>query len=104
VGRLQAALPKAMYVDPAHWERERELLLNSWFAVGRADQLGLDRPHRLAVVDVLGESVLLTSDSAGTLHGAYNVCRHRGSQLVPVEPGEPVVPSDARSLRCPYHS
>ena len=104
MGRLQAALPKAMYVDPAHWERERELLLNSWFAVGRADQLGLDRPHRLAVVDVLGESVLLTSDSAGTLHGAYNVCRHRGSQLVPVEPGEPVVPSDARSLRCLYHS
>ncbi len=101
---LQAALPKAMYVDSGHWQRERELLLDSWFAVGRVDQLGLERPHRLAVVEVLGESVLLTSDSNGALHGAYNVCRHRGSQLVPVEPGESVAPSDARSLRCLYHS
>ena len=52
-----------------------------------------DRPRarpsrgRVAVVDVVGESVLVTSDDDGALHAAYNVCRHRGSQLFPVEPG-----------------
>ena len=30
-----------------------------WFCVGRLDDLGLDEPERVAVVDVLGESVLV---------------------------------------------
>jgi Rieske 2Fe-2S family protein len=103
--RLQPALPKQMYVDPAHWEIERErVLLDSWFCVGRQDMLGLDRPRRLAVVDVVGESVLVTTDENATLHAAYNVCRHRGSQLVPVQDDALPAPCDARSLRCPYHS
>ena len=29
----------------------------------------------------------VTSDADGALHAAYNVCRHRGSQLFPTEPG-----------------
>ena len=91
---LQAALPREMYVDQAAWARERErVLFTTWACVGRVDDLGLDAPGRLAVVDVVGESVVLTRDDDG-LHAAYNVCRHRGSQLVrrDREPGsEPVV-------------
>jgi Rieske 2Fe-2S family protein len=103
--RLQPALPKQMYVDEDHWRTERDrVLFDSWFCVGRLDALGLDQPSRLAVVDVVGESVLVTSDAGGSLHAVYNVCRHRGSQLVPVEDGTPPPPCAARSLRCPYHS
>ncbi len=103
--RLQPALPRDMYVDAGHFERERErVLATSWTAVGRMRELGLEGTRRLAVVDVLGESVLLTTDEDGVLHGAYNVCRHRGSQIVPAEPGQPVAPCTVRSLRCPYHS
>ena len=41
----------------------------------------------------------------GELHAAYNVCRHRGSQLCPVEPGAGTRPATAAgALRCPYHS
>lgn len=103
---LQPALPRDMYVDAAHWEAEREaVLLDSWTCVGRLDSLGLDAPGRLAVVDVVGESVLLTSDTDGALHGSYNVCRHRGSQLVPTQPlADATTCGAARSLRCPYHS
>jgi Rieske 2Fe-2S family protein len=68
--------------------------------VGRLEDLGLHRPERLAVVDVVGESVLLTSDRTGSLHAAYNVCRHRGSQIVPMEQQ----PCRMSALRCPYHS
>ncbi len=103
--RLQPALPKQMYVDPGHWDTERERVLHDgWFCVGRRDVLGVDEPGRLAVVDVAGESVLVTCDDDGALHGAYNVCRHRGSQVVPVEPGQSPPPCSTRSLRCPYHS
>jgi phenylpropionate dioxygenase-like ring-hydroxylating dioxygenase large terminal subunit len=104
--RMQPALPKRMYVDAGHFAVERDEILHaSWFCVGRAEQLGLESPGRLAVVDVVGESVLLTTDREGTLHAAYNVCRHRGSQVVPVEPGGPgPEPARVAALRCPYHS
>jgi glycine betaine catabolism A len=103
---LQAALPAPYYVDDSHWLRERDAVLQrEWFCVGRAAELGLDQPSRLAVVAVAGESVLLTSDESGALRAFYNVCRHRGSQVVPADPDlAPPAPCAAKSLRCPYHS
>jgi Rieske 2Fe-2S family protein len=101
---LQPALPKERYVDHGAWLEERERVLHrGWFCVGREDDLGLDRPGRLVVVDVVGESVLLARDDRG-LHASYNVCRHRGAQLRPALPGDDPVPSSATALRCPYHS
>jgi glycine betaine catabolism A len=106
VTSLQPALPKQHYVDETAFRTERErVLAHEWYCAGRVDRLGLDRPGRLAVLDVLGESVLVARTPAGDLAGHYNVCRHRGSQLCPAGPGDPV-PSvrDARAIRCPYHS
>jgi len=94
-----------MYVDPGHFATERDrVLFRSWFCVGRLDDLGLDVPGRLAVLDVVGESILVTSDRSAQLHAAYNVCRHRGSQIVPTEPGTSRPTCDTGALRCPYHS
>jgi phenylpropionate dioxygenase-like ring-hydroxylating dioxygenase large terminal subunit len=107
VPSLQEALPASYYVDEAHFARERERVLHrDWYCAGRLTAHGLDAGStgRLAVVDVAGESVLVTRDGAGALHAFYNVCRHRGSQVVPVEPGTPVAPGAAQALRCPYHS
>jgi Rieske 2Fe-2S family protein len=108
MAQLQAALPAPYYVADAHWRRERELVLHSsWFCAGRLSSHGLapGSEQRLAVVDVAGESVLVTRDETGGLRAFYNVCRHRGSQVVPVEPdAEPPAPCQAASLRCPYHS
>jgi glycine betaine catabolism A len=104
---LQAALPREQYVDAATWEIERGAILHGeWFCVGRTDELGLDQPSRLAVVDVAGESVLVTRDDGRRLHAAYNVCRHRGSQLHPVDPEGDRTPMTcaAAAIRCPYHS
>jgi Rieske 2Fe-2S family protein len=104
-GGLQAALPREMYVDPATFAVERDRVLYAeWFCVGRLTDLGLHEPGRVAVVDVVGESVIVTSDADGALHAAYNVCRHRGSQLFTALPGAEPVCAAAGSLRCPYHS
>jgi glycine betaine catabolism A len=104
---LQAALPRSWYVDEATWRAEREALLyGEWFCVGRLRDLGLDAASRVVVVDVAGESVLVTRDEVGDLHASYNVCRHRGSQVLPeasAAGGRPVACA-ASSLRCPYHS
>ena len=104
-GALQAALPREMYVDHETWLAEREsALFAQWFCLGRVDDLGLTQASRVVVVDVAGESVLVTSDSDGRLHGAYNVCRHRGSQVLPVADQTQPVACEASALRCPYHS
>src|SRR5262249_29950828 len=68
---------------------------------------GLDAgtTERLAVVDVAGESILVTRAKDGVLRAFYNVCRHRGSQVVPADPeAAPPSPCRAAALRCPYHS
>ena len=112
-GTLQPALPRAHYVDETSWRLERErALLRSWTCVGRLDELGLaDKVtgdpivNRAAVVDLLGESVIVTMSAAGSLHAHYNVCRHRGTQLIPHEAGtDAPAPCDLKVLRCPYHS
>jgi Rieske 2Fe-2S family protein len=109
VPTLQAALPGAYYVDPEHFRRERrDVLQAEWCCVGRVESLGLEAPPgrgRLAVVDVAGESVLVVRQPDGSPRAYANVCRHRGSQVVPVDPdvGSPAA-CDVRALRCPYHS
>ena len=83
------------------------MLRRAWTCVGRLDRAcGLDAlPGRLAVVDVLGESVLVTvartarctrtPTSAGT--AARRSCRS-------TRPAARAAPCDAWALRCPYHS
>ncbi|HYO39241.1 MAG TPA: aromatic ring-hydroxylating dioxygenase subunit alpha [Nocardioidaceae bacterium] len=100
---MEEALPREMYVDEASWRVERDAVLyGEWFCVGRLDALGLTDPSRVVVVDVAAESVLITSDEDRALHAAYNVCRHRGSQIMPAS--GPRSACQASALRCPYHS
>ena len=102
-GSLQSALPREMYVDQDTWLVEREaVLFGQWFCIGRVDDLGLDASSRALAVEVAGESVVVTRDEEGRLHGAYNVCRHRGSQVLDVSASAVACPASA--LRCPYHS
>ncbi|MFM7597785.1 MAG: aromatic ring-hydroxylating oxygenase subunit alpha [Actinomycetota bacterium] len=95
---MEAALAREHYVDAAMFEREREMLRHEWTCLGRLDDLGLTQPDRVAVVDFYGESILVTND--GQLHALANVCRHRGSQLMPADSP----PCGAKAIRCPYHS
>jgi Rieske 2Fe-2S family protein len=105
---LQAALPGSYYTDEHHWVREvDQVLAREWFCAGRLETWGLadGTSERLAVIDVAGESVLVTRGRDGELRAFYNVCRHRGSQVVPVDPAQgPPEPCRAAALRCPYHS
>jgi Rieske 2Fe-2S family protein len=106
MSNLQPALGKEHYVDAASFRIEVDrVLAREWSCAGRVDQLGLEQPGRVAVLDVLGESILVARTSDGRLTGHYNVCRHRGTQLLPAGPDDPVPSShEAKALRCPYHS
>ncbi len=106
---LERTLPRRAYFDEAVYQRERErIFAHEWYCAGRAESV--PAPGDYAIVTVAGESVLLVRGTDGVLHGFFNVCRHRGCELVLTGTRAAVehVPGPSGhfpgAIRCPYHS
>jgi Rieske 2Fe-2S family protein len=107
---LKPALPAHFYSSAQVFCLEAERIFHSqWFCVGRAEQIPAagDCLH----VSVAGESVLVLRGRDAALCAFYNVCRHRGSQLVRTPPLPDVTaPAAIHSAElggaviCPYHA
>ncbi len=107
---LKPALEPRFYSSADIFRLERERIFHDqWFCVGRAEQLAEkgDCLH----VDVAGESVLVLRGRDDALRGFYNVCRHRGSQLIRTQAlPEIATPHAVNSRRingavvCAYHA
>jgi Rieske 2Fe-2S family protein len=90
------SLDQAFYADPAIFERERERILrNHWIMAGHVSQV--PEPGDFLLFDYAGESIILVRDAAGVVRAHYNVCRHRGSQVLLTPAGR------AQKLTCRYH-
>src|SRR5262245_18442446 len=63
------------------WER-RHIFEGSWMCIGRAADLDLDAPGAQAAVPVGAQSFLLVRAYDGELSAFYNVCLHRGHELL----------------------
>lgn len=95
--RNNATLPGAAYHSDDVFRLEQERIFHgSWFCVGRDEEVA--EPGSYRVVDVAGESILLTRDADGVAHAFYNVCRHRGSRLASG------CGHARKVLKCPYHA
>ena len=97
MGSQAATLSSRHYCSEEVFEQEREQLFHGgWFMCARGDTIGLGSRR---VVEVVGESVILSRTAEGVLHAHANVCRHRGARLCAPESA-----SDQRSIVCPYHA
>lgn len=106
---LEPTLHRDAYLTPDAFRREREAIFTrEWMCVGREEEI--PAPGDYLLLDVAGESLLLVRDREETIRAHYNVCRHRGSQLVlGVDPKPRTVsvgPSGSftSGIRCPYHA
>ena len=91
-------LPAPYYADETYFRREMEALFaTQWICAGRVEQV--EAPGQFILRDVLGESIIITSNAAGVVNAFYNVCRHRGTKLCTDEHG-----GFGRSIQCPYHA
>ena len=96
---LTPTLPAATYLDDDVWALERERIwFRQWVAVARLEDLVSVGDRILA--DLAGESVIVVRAGDG-LHAFYNVCQHRGAELV--DRHGPACGSSGAVIRCPYH-
>jgi phenylpropionate dioxygenase-like ring-hydroxylating dioxygenase large terminal subunit len=97
LGRART-LPAEAYVSEEvfAWER-RSFYGGSWVAVGRSSLA--EHPGDQTAIEVGTEGLLLTRDQDGLLHGFYNVCRHRGHELL-----ECGTTTNRKGIKCPYHA
>jgi Rieske 2Fe-2S family protein len=98
---LKPTLDANCYLSEEVWQAERERIwFDQWVVVGRTtDAPG---PGDRFVADLAGESIVVVRGDDDVLRAFYNVCRHRGAELVP--PGAPRCGSFGALIRCPYHS
>ncbi len=96
---LERTLHRDFYLSDELFERERERIFwREWFCAGREEEL--EQAGDYVTRSVAGESVLIVRTRDGGLAAHYNVCRHRGAQLV-TDCGSG---SFGGAIRCPYHS
>jgi len=98
--RPRPTLTGADYTSRAVYEEERErLFYTGWFCIGRADEV--PAPGDYLVRDVAGESVFVVRNREGKLRAFYNVCAHRGTRILDVEPACGTL---GKAIKCPYHA
>jgi glycine betaine catabolism A len=106
---MQKSLPSGYYRSGEIFAQEKEkIFCREWLCAAREEQI--PSPGDVLALNVAGESVLVARTKDGEIKAHYNVCRHRGSRLLP-EPGEEI-PKDvklnggvlgANGIRCSYH-
>ena len=89
-------LPAAAYVSERvlDWEREH-FYAAGWTCVGRASDVA-EGSYR--AVTAGNDSLLLSRAAGGELKAFFNVCRHRGHELLPCGSS-----AAAKVIKCPYH-
>ena len=84
------------YIDPKFLAIEQQSVFrNSWQFVSHEEKLRDNNSY--VVCDVQGASVLVVRDGEGELRAFYNVCKHRGHELMSGE-------GNVRIITCPYHA
>ena len=97
--RPRPTLSGAEYTSRETYDEERERIWwGDWVCIGREEEL--QDPGDYVVRDLAGESVFVTRDAGGELHGFYNVCAHRGTKFLDDEPAAGHV---RKAFSCPYH-
>ncbi len=89
-------MPARYYLDENIHALEMEAIFyNQWWYAGHASQLA--RSGDYLTSDIGDQSIVVTRDKDGELRAFYNVCQHRGHELVSGQ-------GHTRFLVCPYHA
>jgi choline monooxygenase len=89
-------IPARYYLDQDILEQEKEsIFYRNWFYAGHQSQL--TEPGCYLTVQVCDQNILVVRDRQGDLRAYYNVCQHRGHELL-------FGSGKVRTITCPYHA
>ncbi|MEL7259178.1 MAG: aromatic ring-hydroxylating dioxygenase subunit alpha [Pseudomonadota bacterium] len=89
-------LPARFYHDPAIWEHEKQAIFyRSWYYAGHVSQVA--EPGAFLTVRIHEQNVFVARTRQRDLKAFYNVCPHRGHELVSGTGRKNVI-------TCPYHA
>jgi Rieske 2Fe-2S family protein len=95
--QVAKSLPQKYFVSPEIFaEEQKKIFSNEWLLVGHQSQIA--KPGDYFLVNVAGESLIVTRDQGSLIRAFYNVCRHRGTRLKEDACGH------ASAIQCPYHA
>jgi len=94
-GARTLAQPYFVSTDVFVQEQER-IFCTQWLCAGHQSQLA--KSGDFFTQEVAGESLIIVRDRRGTIHGFYNVCRHRGTRMCEEQHGH------FQAIQCPYHA
>ncbi|ALG09863.1 aromatic ring-hydroxylating oxygenase subunit alpha [Kibdelosporangium phytohabitans] len=90
-------LPPRVFYDPELYEREQDELFGSvWTFAGLTTDLA--KPGSYRSVQAGRHPLVVLRDHDGNLRAHHNVCRHRGTAVLPGDSGRV-----GKVIRCPYH-
>ncbi|MBP7705459.1 MAG: aromatic ring-hydroxylating dioxygenase subunit alpha [Caulobacter sp.] len=98
VPAIDSRRPVSMFVDPAHYERERSSLFRR-IPVPVTLSSMLPEPKMFLAHEGYGVPLLLSRDAEGKVHAFLNACQHKGSKVV-----ERCDAFKAGRVSCPYHA
>jgi glycine betaine catabolism A len=94
----QRTLPQEFYLSQEHFRAELStLFLNRWLCVAHSDDIS--EPGQFLNLRFGSESILLIRDHQNVLRANFNVCRHRGTQIIESPCGKL-----GKTIQCPYHA
>lgn len=89
-------LPARFYHDPAIWEHEKAAIFyRSWYYAGHVSQVA--QSGEFLTVRIHDQNIFVARTRQGDLKAFYNVCPHRGHELVSGTGRKNVI-------TCPYHA
>jgi choline monooxygenase len=90
-------LPKSFYTSKAVFEKEKEeIFAKSWVCVGHISEVS--KPNEYFTRKVIGENIIVIRGKDDVLRAFYNVCPHRGHELLTGSGKSKNV------ITCPYHA
>jgi phenylpropionate dioxygenase-like ring-hydroxylating dioxygenase large terminal subunit len=94
-----APIPAGPYYRPEYLELEREAIFKrTWLQIAHVCELPKTGTFIVRPVEAANASILITRGKDDKLRAFYNVCTHRGTELVAEASGT------RSSFTCPYHA
>ena len=100
---LEKTLPRDSYLSDDQFAAEyRAIFESEWVCIGRSESM--PNAGDYLAIRLKEQSLLVVRGEDGTLSAFFNVCRHRGTELVALADPGPVRGKFERNIVCPYHA